>query len=243
MFDVAIYGDDVPFLERIEKYTVGALFDEDELIIDLYDDGAELVNEINKTKNKYDLIFLSLDDDDKIPFAMAENIRKNDIHCELVFLSGESEYVINSFSYKPFDYLIEPVTKQAVFSLFDRYKYYHNGNTDEYFSFKCGSAHEKIKINSILYFCSSGRKITIVTSTQNFEFYSKLDEIETLLSENCFIRIHQSFLVNPRYIKYLVNAELILENDDCLPISRSRLKNVKNSYLQYLSQADTVFYK
>ena len=65
MFDVAIYGDDVPFLERIEKYTVGALFDEDELIIDLYDDGAELVNEINKTKNKYDLIFLSLDDDDK----------------------------------------------------------------------------------------------------------------------------------------------------------------------------------
>ena len=74
MFDVAIYGDDVPFLERIEKYTVGALFDEDELIIDLYDDGAELVNEINKTKNKYDLIFLSLDDDDKIPFAMAENI-------------------------------------------------------------------------------------------------------------------------------------------------------------------------
>lgn len=50
MFDVAIYGDDVPFLERIEKYTVGALFDEDELIIDLYDDGAELVNEINKTK-------------------------------------------------------------------------------------------------------------------------------------------------------------------------------------------------
>lgn len=101
----------------------------------------------------------------------------------------------------------------------------------------------KKKVNSILYFSSSGRKITIVTSTQNFEFYSKLDEIETLLSENCFIRIHQSFLVNPRYIKYLVNAELILENDDCLPISRSRLKNVKNSYLQYLSQADTVFYK
>ena len=60
MFDVAIYGDDVPFLERIEKYTVGALFDEDELIIDLYDDGAELVNEINKTKNKYDLIFLGV---------------------------------------------------------------------------------------------------------------------------------------------------------------------------------------
>ena len=46
MFDVAIYGDDVPFLERIEKYTVGALFDEDELIIDLYDDGAELVNSV-----------------------------------------------------------------------------------------------------------------------------------------------------------------------------------------------------
>lgn len=243
MFDVAIYSESIPFLETIEQYTVSALFDEEKLVVDLYDDGAELLNEINKTKNKYDLIFLRLDDNKKSPFAMAEVIRKNDIHCELVFLSDNSKNVFNSFSFKPFDYLTEPITRQSVLALFDRYKYYHNGNTDEYFSFKSGSVHEKVKVNSILYFYSNGRKITIVSVAHTLEFYSKLDDVEKLLSDNGFIRIHQSYLVNPMYIKYLVNTELILENDDRLPISRSRVKDVKNRYLQYLRQEDTVFYK
>lgn len=47
------------------------------------------------------------------------------------------------------------------------------------------------------------------------------------------IRIHQGFLVNPKYI-YSINYDTIeLDNGFTLPISRSRTKEVKLKYMRY----------
>ena len=61
---------------------------------------------------------------------------------------------------------------------------------------------KNIPINNISYFESSGRLINIIHKDGAGKFYGKLNNIEKQLgvSKISFLRIHQSYLVNYRFI-------------------------------------------
>lgn len=233
MLNIAICDNSI-YLEDIENSVVSALFNENELNIDLYDLEDELIETVKNSGCSYDMVFLAINSDDSKAFQIAEAIRNNNLQTELLFISDNADCVLHSFVYKPFDYIVKPFTVIKAKEIFERYNFYHNSQNEEYFSFKSGSYSEKIRLNSIHYFYSTGRKIVIVTESKEFEFYSKLDEVEQLLEYNTFIRIHQSYLVNFAYIKYIVHNDLVLENDDYLPISRNRLKEVKEKFMKFI---------
>jgi DNA-binding LytR/AlgR family response regulator len=58
-----------------------------------------------------------------------------------------------------------------------------------------------------------------------------LNTFETRLAENDFVRIHQSFLVNVRYIKEVARYKVILTNGSELPVPRVRYAEVRNRYI------------
>lgn len=66
-----------------------------------------------------------------------------------------------------------------------------------------------------------------------YSMYSKLDEIEKGLEEYGFIRIHQSFLVNMRYIKRISSYVLLLENGISFSVPKARYKRVKKVFDEY----------
>ncbi len=234
MLDLAICNNSLEKLELIEKEIVKALFNENELNIDLYDSDEEFEQIIKDGSFSYDMVFLETTLSKNSGFQLASMIRDISLSCEIVFLSENPKLVFDAFDYRAFDFLLYPLNSFDFKRLFERFALYHFSNNEEYFTYKSGSNQEKIKIRSILYFSSGGRKISIITSNKNFEFYSKLDEIESLLSENGFIRIHQSYLINPAYIRYIVSSDVIMDNGDYLPISRSRAKEVRDKYMQYM---------
>ena len=69
---------------------------------------------------------------------------------------------------------------------------------EEYFD----KADYKIQINNISYFESAGRLINIIHKDGAGKFYGKLNNIEKQLGDSKipFLRIHQSYLVNYRFI-------------------------------------------
>lgn len=234
MLDIAICDDNFTHLESIEQMIVTALFDENELNIDLFDSDEEFADIIKSNQCRYDIVFIDIHLNNFNGLQLADMIRKYNLDCEIVFVSADSSLVFSAFSCKAFDYLVKPLNIDMVANLFERFRYYHNSSTEEYFSFKSGGIENKVKIDSIVYFYSNGRKITIVTEKRHFEFYSRLDDVENLLIDNHYIRIHQSYLINPRYVKYIISNDIVMENDDYLPISRNRHKMVREKYLEYL---------
>ena len=184
MLDVAICDDNYAHLEAIEQLIVTVLFDENELNIDLFDDDNEFAEVIKLRKCKYDIVFIDIHLEKYNGLQLADMIRKYNFECEIIFISADSSFVFDAFSYKAFDYLVKPVSITDVTKLFARYRYYHNSNTEEFFSFKSSGIENKVKISSIIYFYSNGRKITIVTDNRQLEFYSKLDDVEKLLIDN-----------------------------------------------------------
>ncbi len=77
-------------------------------------------------------------------------------------------------------------------------------------------------LNHILYFSSEGRCVRLVTGNSSESFYGKLNELEkNLESKNCrFIRIHQSYLVNTRYIDSYNYKFISLTNGEVINISK-----------------------
>jgi len=58
-----------------------------------------------------------------------------------------------------------------------------------------------------------------------------LKEIDEILAEHGFLRVHQSHLVNPNYVKSILKQDggsLIMRNDDEVPVSRQKRKQIND---------------
>jgi DNA-binding LytR/AlgR family response regulator len=89
-------------------------------------------------------------------------------------------------------------------------------------------------VSQILYFeGASGRKVYLHTAGNGntvMECVAKLSELEAELSEQGFLRIQRSFLVNMQHIAQLRNYEVLLSNGEKLKTSRQQFSEVKSAY-------------
>ena len=229
MLNIAICESNVISIKKIEESILITLFDECEFNIDLFTDSLSLIQSF-QNGSEYDLVFIDTELKDTNGIKTAAQIRNTDIHVEIVFLAGDDSFVFDGYRFRAFDYMIKPVSMSRLAELFRRYFFYHS-NAEDYFLYKVGNKVERIKTNSILYFYSTGRIVSVVTTAEKIEFYAKLDAIEESLSEKDFVRIHQSYLVNKNYVKRIEHTEILLDNKYSLPISRNRQKYVKEKFL------------
>lgn len=78
----------------------------------------------------------------------------------------------------------------------------------------------------ITYIESYKRRLTFHAYEKKYEIYGSMSEYLDQLSDN-FVVTHQSFAVNKRYIMGMKQKELMLTDGTIIPISRSRLKEIK----------------
>lgn len=108
----------------------------------------------------------------------------------------------------------------------------HQNRQDLPYSFVEGD--KKLRIEDIMYIESSRHKVFFHTTKGIYSIYKKLNEIEMELSEFDFLRIHQSFLVNMRYIHKINSYILTLKNGKELSVPKSRYQEVKKQYANHL---------
>lgn len=85
-----------------------------------------------------------------------------------------------------------------------------------------------------MYFEGNKRKINVYTTDENYSFYSKMSDLEKMVDNNWFVRIHASYIVNMDYVKVIYSDEIILNNGVRLPISKKYHKSVKLEHMRYL---------
>lgn len=102
-------------------------------------------------------------------------------------------------------------------------------DTTSLFTFTYNRTLYQIPYHKILYFESRCRKILLFTMAEVFTFYGKLSDLETQIQKvnPDFLRIHQSFLVNIRYIKEAHYTYVRLWNRTVLNISECRQKHIR----------------
>lgn len=88
----------------------------------------------------------------------------------------------------------------------------------------------------ILYCVADANKSTLYLSDNTVTSVSKkISEVETMLKDYGFLRIHKSYLINLLHIKQFFNQEennVLMSNGQKIPIARSRKTELLNRFIR-----------
>ena len=125
---------------------------------------------------------------------LAEEIRKANKDCYIIFITGHFEYVMEAFDCKTFAYLFKnalglDTLSETLTRLFDDI----SGTSRKFI--KIDNKGCFIDLNDIQFIEKSGMKLIYHTSHEIYETYNSFSKIESKLPEN-FVRCHKSFIAN-----------------------------------------------
>lgn len=191
------------------------------------------------SKHEPDLIFLDINMDDGTGFDLLNQC--NSKNFDVIFITGFDQHAIKAIRVGALDYIMKPIDdeefKQAVQKAIDQVEKENNLEklieiSSEYFRgadrkrviLKTADSVYAIYEDDIIYCRSDGNYTTFYTQQLEKILVSKpLKKIEEILSENVFIRCHQSYIVNKNHVlKYNKQGVLIVHLDFKVPVSSRR---------------------
>jgi DNA-binding LytR/AlgR family response regulator len=132
----------------------------------------------------------------------------------IIFTTAYPEYAIEGFELDVVDYLVKPFSYErflkAVNKAFDRLP----AKTDvrearnSFIVVKSDKKIYKIEYDALYYVQSAGDYLKLVTQEQVIIIHDTMKNMETSLPDDLFVRIHKSFLINLKHVKYVEGNEV-----------------------------------
>ncbi len=189
---------------------------------------------------KPDLVLLDVRLEDGNAIDLLKQLKTIDF--QIIFTTAYADYAIKAIKFDAIDYLLKPINpdelKAAILKAQKQYeqqlelsKLKHEQATDNNTTIAIKTAEQTYitPVTDIIRLEADGSYTSIITikntilASKNLKFY------ERILSEKCFIRTHQSHLVNKRYITGISkDGFLQLSNQESVPISFRKKSSVRN---------------
>ncbi len=196
----------------------------------VFGDAAELIQEMIDG-DAADIIILDAMIAENGTEDLLKKIRTRNSDSKVILLISEMRHVLDGYQMKTDWILLKENPSDRFFECMDRL---------------CSDIREKRKILSlscvegdfvfsrskILFIESEGHRCTIHELNGDYHIYRRLDELEERIDSPYFIRIHQSYLVNVKYIQRISNYELTMADGCILPVSKARYKQVQREYAE-----------
>ncbi|QQT25541.1 LytR/AlgR family response regulator transcription factor [Sphingobacterium spiritivorum] len=164
----------------------------------------------------------------------------------IIFITAYDEFAIRAIKCGALDYLLKPIDHSEFKQAFERYR---KRNTDiksgkqlslvqklmenrqqipEHIALPSLNQIRIITVQEIMYCRGDGPYTWFYLTNGEEQLASRpLKYYEELLQPPYFLRTHQSYLVNRRYVSGISNSEnLVLKNNQHVPVSARRKKNI-----------------
>jgi len=92
-----------------------------------------------------------------------------------------------------------------------------------------------IPLREIMYIESQGHTILVHTIREKVAAYERLNNVMQSLTSG-FYQCHRSYIVNMAQIRRFQSKDVLLKNDDRVPISRAKYNKAKDAYYSYIGQ-------
>lgn len=234
MIEIAICDDDKLVIDYIVT-TLTQISKKNNLYINIhtFTSGMEFISNYNTSKS-YDIIFLDILLDCLNGIDIAKHIRETNDITKIIFISSSSEYILDGYDVEASNYLIKPLDYEKLNKVFIKaIKSLYNTNS-KLLKINQGSKIITLPLSKVLYFEVYNRKVIAILDNSTIEFYSRLSDIEALISNYNFVRCHRSYLVNVCKISQLSSSEITLNNLTKIPVGKKYINNVENAFFNFI---------
>lgn len=184
----------------------------------------------------FDILLLDIQMKDMNGIELAKEIRKSDDKLTIIFITGLSDYIEVGYDVSALHYLIKPVKEEKLFFCLDKAcaKLYR-----ELPSILVVSKGEIIRIlqQDLVYAEVFAHSIYLQTIKTGYDIKMSIRELEEKLDKTLFIRCHRSYIVGIKYIARIGKADLILDNEKTIPISRRLYQTVNQAFIGFFKES------
>lgn len=231
MLTIAVCDDSLLDLSQVEEIMNSLKYLN--IDFDVFSNASDLLSTIQR-EGKYDLYLLDIELDDTTGFEVAAEIRKHDCNALLVFLTAHSKYVLESFDYITFQYIIKPITKSKLESLFIKANnYLYKSNRLFRYRFKKGWY--SVACNEIYYFYKVKRRAYIYTKNGIAECNMTINDILSQLPSDYFVQINRSYIINLQHVE-TVHKEKVIIIGERLSVSATHSEKLITRYMNYVGK-------
>lgn len=200
---------------------------------------SDAINLLSNTAAR--LVFLDIEMPHMNGFQLLEKLPA--INFELIFTTSYDQYAIKAIRFSALDYLLKPIDREELQIAVRRaaqrlqspmpqqfeillQKLLHPATQVSRIALPTMEGLQLIPIDSIIS-CTSSSNYTILSMKENQKLIVSrtLKEIEEMLDEHTFLRVHHSYLVNLNEIRKYIKGEggsLIMSDGSSVDVSRSK---------------------
>lgn len=194
---------------------------------------------------KVDMIFLDIEMPGMDGFEFLEKIAH--LNLNIVFVTAYNQFALRAFRFNALDYLLKPVDvddlkmvvekaekmiKPTPMQL-DMLQKQMRGEPLNKIAIQSQSGITFINLGDIIYAEASSNYTYLVMEDKKKILISKtLKDVQEVLEESHFLRIHRQYIVNLNHVKALNKNDCIITmiNDDQLPLARTQKEHLTEKY-------------
>ena len=191
------------------------------------------------------IIFLDIEMPHMNGFEFLEQI--TEINFEIIFTTSYDQYAIKAFHFSALDYLLKPIDREELQRAVQKVIHRQDHHLPEQIELLLKKMHQSatafnkialptmeglqiIPVNSVISCASDGNYTLFFLKNQKKLIVSRiLKEIEQILEDHSFTRVHNSYIVNLNEIEKYIRGEggfLVMSDGSSVNVSRSRKENL-----------------
>jgi two-component system LytT family response regulator len=210
---------------------------------------TEAFHKINETLPE--LVFLDIDINGTTSFELLNLY--DTVPFKIIFVTGHDEYALKAIKYAALDYILKPINSVELAQAVQRVNQFFHINgvpmlrstlEEKYIAtkiaLKVGHEVNIVLIEHIVYAKSDGNFTHVYLKNGNKLYVSQnIKELEFLLEDKHFYRVHKSYLINMLHIQHYnqkVGAEVTLTNNKVVPIATRQKQEFLNLSARFYTQ-------
>jgi two-component system, LytTR family, response regulator len=197
--------------------------------------------------NPPDLLFLDIEMPHLNGFALLDKLLPIDF--DIIFTTAYDQYAIKAFQYSAINYLLKPITEKSIVKAISSWEKRRKKTSHEQWelfqknlqgtpkdcskiALPTGVGYHIVEIATIIRCQSDNNYTNIFFKDDNKILICRtLKEIDEILTEHGFLRVHQSHLINPQFVKGILKQDggsLIMQDNEEIPVSRQKRTQIND---------------